>query len=408
MQIQVKAFVVLFVLSCFAQTQKAHSQELSIRPDPVLYNLDELDIARKKYKRGKEPYFSEVNRLSEDAEKLLSEYPPSVLQKKHTPPNGDMHDYYSLGIYWWPNPETENGLPYIRKDGIKNPEYDEFDGPGIAKMSKSVFTLSLAYYYTQNEKYSKKAVEFLDTWFINSATKMNPHLEYGQAIPGIVEGRGIGIIETGNLLNVVNAIGFLKGSNSLTDLQFETLRKWFKKYNDWLLTSEKGWDERLWHNNHGSSYDSQVATFSWFVGQDSVAQMILDSVKVKRITRQIEPDGSQPWELERTKSMSYSIKNLDHLIENAIIAQHYGIDLWNYESEDGRSIKKAIKFLIPYMTGDKKWEYTQLGGLEAKMNGFKELIWIASHYLDDPLIDETVEILTKREQFQSEIILLFP
>ena len=175
-----------------------------------------------------------------------------------------------------------------------------------------------------------------------------------------------------------------------------------------MVTSQNGWDERMWHNNHGSSYDSQVAGFSLFTGEDPIATVILDSVKIKRIDRQIEPDGSQPWELERTKSMSYSIKNIDHLMENAILAQRHGIDLWNYKSTDGRSIKQAVRFLIPFMLGEKEWTYTQYGGIESKMMDFKEMIWIANLYLDDELIQYAFDKLCVNDDDPLKINLLYP
>ncbi|MEM8895396.1 MAG: alginate lyase family protein, partial [Bacteroidota bacterium] len=254
----------------------------------------------------------------------------------------------------------------------------------------------------------QKAVQLLTVWFIDQETKMNPHLEYGQAIPGRVEGRGIGIIETGSFLMVINALEFLKASKAIDQLDMPALKKWFADYNDWLLTSQKGWDERMWHNNHGSSYDSQVATFGLFVGNDSVAQMILDSVKIKRIDRQIEPDGSQPWELERTKSMNYSLKNLIHLMENAILAEQLGIDLWNYESADGGSISQGVRFLIPYMTEGKEWQYVQYGGLESQMERFIEVVWIASLYLDDELIDSAADQLVSGQTPAPSFLLLYP
>lgn len=376
--------------------------------DVYLYDLADMRYARQQYELEQEPFFTLVEELKSEADELLLVKPFSVMQKTMVPPSNDMHDYYSLGIYWWPNPDTKDGLPYVRYDGKKNPEYDNYDGVSIHKMTKAVFKLSLAYFYTSHEPYAQKANDFIYDWFINPATKMNPHLEFGQAIPGITEGRGIGIIETGTLLRIINAVGWIKDAESFTDSNYSCLQKWFKDYNQWLVTSDKGWDERMWHNNHGSSYDSQVAGFSLFVGEDSLATLILDSVIVKRIHKHIEPDGSQPWELERTKSMTYSIKNLNHLIENAILAQHYGIDLWNYQSPDGRSIKQAIRFLIPYMLGQKEWPYTQLGGIESKLEDFKDLIWVANSYLEDELIAEAYDQLCLQAEKPQRINLLYP
>lgn len=378
-----------------------------VQPETSLYDPVALLQAKQQYEQGREPFATLVNQLKSEADVLLDIEPYSVMQKKMIPPSKNMHDYYSLGIYWWPNPATEDGLPYVRHDGKKNPEYDNYDGVSIHKMSKAVFTLALAYFYTSHEPYAKHANDLIKAWFLDPATKMNPHLEYGQAIPGVVEGRGIGIIETGTLLRIVNAVGLLKDAASFSQPDHELLQKWFREYTHWLVSSPKGWDERMWHNNHGSSYDSQVACFSHFVGEDSLAVLILDSVKVKRIDPQIESDGSQPWELERTKSMTYSIKNLNHLMENAILAQHYGIDLWNYESEDGGSIKQAIRYLIPYMLDEKEWTYTQYGGIESRMDAFRELIWIANQYLDDELIQQAFDQLCTSAKPLS-INLLYP
>lgn len=373
-----------------------------------LYPIADMLLAKQLYNNGKQPYVDLIQQLQEKADEMLDLIPYSVMQKSMKPPSGNMHDYYSLGKYWWPNLDTKDGLPYVRHDGKRNPECDNYDAVAGSKMSYAVFTLSLAYFYTSHEPYAQKANELLYTWFINPETKMNPHLEYGQALPGITEGRGIGIIETASLLRVINGIVFIKDSGLLSESDYLSLKQWFKEYNHWLVSSQKGWDERMWHNNHGSSYDSQVASYSIFAGEDSIASMILDSVKVKRIDSHIEPDGRQPWELERTKSMGYSLKNLIHLMENAILAQHYGIDLWNYTSEDGRSIEQAVRFLIPYMLEEKEWNYTQYGGIESVMKRFKQMLWIANRYLEDETINNAFNKVCLDPENPLEYNLLFP
>ncbi len=260
-------------------------------------------------------------------------------------------------------------------------------------MAASVFTLSLAWFYTGHEPYADRSVELLRTWFLDPSTRMNPHLEYGQAIPGRTEGRGIGIIETGSLVNVVNGIGLITGSDALNAEELAGLKEWFRNYTNWLISSKNGWDERMYFNNHGTSYDSQVATFAIFAGKDSVANMILDSVGIKRINRQIEPDGSQPYELARTKAMSYSIKNLRHLIENAVLAEHFGIDLWNYESEKGGSIRLAIEYLVPFYTEEKEFTYEQIGGIENLAGDLYELLLLAADNYDSEILKEALETI---------------
>ena len=394
------ALLLLSITSVVAQGQLSEEVTPTTQPSSLserkssgltLYDEEQLVTARAKAEVGVAPYAEAVDSLKQRANQLLTMESPSVMQKKMMPSSGDKHDYYSLGIYWWPNPDTEDGLPYVRNDGVKNPEYENFDGPAIHRMADAVFPLSLAWFYTSDETYAQKAMELLATWFLNSETRMNPHLEYGQAIPGITEGRGIGIIETGTLVDVVNGIELLKDSDAMSEADYQQLRDWFAAYTDWLITSKNGWDERVYHNNHGSSYDSQVATFALFAGQDSVAAMILDSVKVKRIDRQIKADGSQPWELSRTKGMSYSIKNLRHLIENAIIAEEQGIDLWHYASPEGSSIYQGLAYLVPFYTEGQEFPYQQLGGLDALDNSLLELLWIAAPKYEDRAIDTWID-----------------
>lgn len=377
-------------------------------PEISLYNNADLEKARKLAKQGVDPFSTAVDSLKIAADKAMMQGPFSVMQKKMTPPSGDKHDYLSQGPYWWPNPDTRDGLPYIRHDGVVNPEYYDFDSRTLGRMSASVFTLSLAWFYTGHEPYADRAMELLSTWFLDPNTRMNPHLEYGQAIPGRTEGRGIGIIETGNLVRVVNGIGMLNGAEALTEEDLQGLKSWFDQYTHWLISSKNGWDERMYFNNHGTSYDSQVATFAIFTGQDSVANMILDSVGIKRILLQIEPDGSQPFELARTKAMSYSIKNLRHLVENAILAEHFGIDLWNYESDKGGSIPLAVEYLIPFYANGEEFTYEQIGGIENLASEFYKLLLLVADKYEEDIFREALEAIPASPESYDVFHLLNP
>ncbi len=380
-----------FILSTACNPTGTASRDDS--QDISLYNRADLAYARNLSERGVEPFATALDSLKIMADKAMMLGPFSVMQKKMMPPSGNKHDYYSMGIYWWPNPDTPDGLPYVRHDGIRNPEYGDYDSPALSRMAASVFTLSLAWFYTCHEPYADRSMELLRTWFLDPRTRMNPHLEYGQAIPGRTEGRGIGIIETGNLVKVVNGIGLIRGAEALKEEDLAELRKWFSEYTNWLISSKNGWDERMYFNNHGSSYDSQVATYAIFTGQDSVAKMILDSVGIKRISIQIEPDGSQPFELARTKAMSYCIKNIRHLMENAVLAEHFGIDLWTYESEKGASIRLAIQFLIPFLTGEKEFPYQQIGGIESHAGEFYKLLLLAADKYEGDIFKEALDVI---------------
>jgi len=284
------------------------------------------------------------------------------MYKKLTPPSGDKHDYMSRGSYWWPDPKKPDGLPYIRRDGQRNPETmtDNFDRLALGQMTDAVQTLTLAWYFTNHKPYAVHATVLLRTWFLAPATKMNPNLQFGQAIPGRTQGRDIGIIDTARLVRIVDAIGLLESSPAWTAKDRNEMRDWCAEYLKWLRTGRHGLGEEKKLNNHGTWYDAQVVSLALFTGQNDLAKKFIAQVGSRRIDKQIEPDGSQPHELARTKSLGYSTGNLDGLFRLAIMADKLGIDLFNYESPDGRSIKKALDFLAKHVETGQKWPYKQI------------------------------------------------
>jgi Alginate lyase len=320
--------------------------------------LNELHDLYVKNKLNDNEAFKELISKADD---FLNVKPVSVMDKSQTPSSGDKHDYMSMGPYWWPNPNTKNGLPYIRKDGERNAEINKItDHVNEGKMTNAVGILSLAYYITKDSKYSSKASKLLHVWFLDDSTKMNPNLNYAQGIPGICTGRGIGIIELSHIYNIIDAIGILETSNEWAKNDDEQIHVWFEKYLSWLRTSKYGNDESGWKNNHGSWYDVQVASISLFLGKKNIVREVANRAKLKRIDLQIKSDGSQPLELERTKSWGYSSFNLNALCHLAYLADHVGIDLWHFESPKGGAIRKALDFILPPALNFDKWKYKQI------------------------------------------------
>jgi Alginate lyase len=299
------------------------------------------------------------------ADKALHEGPFSVVQKGITPPSGDKHDYMSQAPYFWADPSKADGLPYIRRDGQRNPELKKIsDHDQFGKMGDDARVLALEYYLTGGEEYANRAALLLRTWFLDPATKMNPNLEFGQGIPGINTGRGIGIIESRSLLGACEAVGLLAGSKTWTVSDEQGIKTWMAAYLSWMRNSQKGKDEDAARNNHGTWYDLQVTELALYLGDRKLAVDTLERVKTRRIT-QIDPDGRQPLETARTNGWGYSNGNLDGLTQLATLGERVGVDLWNYKTPDGRSIRGAIDFLLPYAVAGKKWEYQQIGGFKA-------------------------------------------
>src|SRR5215467_442295 len=344
---------------------------------PQVFLLDGSTLLAEKRHYAADPNSVLATAVREAADRAMKEGPFSVMDKQEAPPSGDKHDYMSMGTYWWPNPKTPNGLPYIRHDGERNPEIEKIpDHQNMGRVGRDSRILALAYYLTGEEAYAARSALLLRTWFLDPASRMNPHLNFGQGIPGIKPGRGTGIIASHGLTDVVDAAGLLAGSKNWTPADEQGIEKWFAAYLSWLQQSPIGQDEAKAANNHGTFYDVQVADFALFTGKKELAREVIEQAKEKRLARQVMPDGSQPLEAARTRGLSYSLFNLEGLMELALLGEHVGVDLWGFQTKDGRSIRKTLDYALPYAAGDKKWEGQQI--TEFKPQEIVPLLLLAS------------------------------
>jgi len=360
---RVAAVLLLTMAASTAAGVKAQKTNAETLPAVFLLDAQQLQITRQRIQDGDKNLSAARAKLERDAEKAMSEGPFSVVTKGATPPSGDKHDYMSQAPYFWPNPKSPNGLPYISRDGERNPEINQItDHHSLDQLESSVETLALAYFLKGDQAYAAKAVSLLRAFFVDPATRMNPNLQYAQFIPGVNTGRGIGLIETRGLTNVVDAIGLLAGSKALTGNDRRGLQDWFGKFLQWMLESKNGRDEAAAKNNHGTYYDVQVASFALFVGKKDLAVRVLEDARRKRIATQIEPDGRQPLELARTKAWSYSLMNLDGLMLLATLGERTGVGLWDFQTSDGRGIRKTLDFLALIALSEQRWQYPEIGG----------------------------------------------
>ncbi len=333
-----------------------------VRPNTFLMNGDHLLETKIKINSGNEQCLAALKVLLSTVGAPLNRVPYTVMDKTILPPSGDKHDYMSLAPYWWPNPNTANGLPYIKKDGQTNPDIDQVkDGDHVRGISRDVRLLGLAYYFTNDEKYAKKAAEQLKIFFLNSATRMNPNLKYAQLIRGDNKVYGTGTIDTEKFPDLIDGVQLLAGSPAWTKENNDGLKSWFSQYLNWLQISEMGKAANIAPNNIGTMYDLQVVTFALYVGNSTLAKSLLENQTYKRIDDQLKINGEQPYELARTGSWTYSNKNLEGWFNLAICAENVGINLWNYTSVNGKSLKKAFEWMMPYGAGTKAWPYQQIG-----------------------------------------------
>lgn len=301
-----------------------------------------------------------LDALVKDADKALKQKPLSVMDKTLRPASGDVHDYFSFGIYWWPDPSKPNGLPYIQKDGQRNPASREgVDATAFATTNHTIATLGLAYYLTGKETYATKATELTRVWYLNEATRMNPNMNHAQAVPGRNDGRGIGLIEAEHLTDFMDGIAMMRSSESWTDADEASLRKWLGDFYQWLRTSKNGLDQEKAANNHGVYYDALASHLALYLGKKEEAKARLEKALVRRLDTQIEPDGKQPLELKRTISFSYTVFNLQAFFQLATLGESVEVDFWKHRGPKGQSLQAALDLLIPYADPAKPWDLGQ-------------------------------------------------
>ena len=362
MKFKLAACCAAVLVAATAQGVAARATPPAAPPRVFLVDARKLSETRQRVLAGDKTLDAAVARLEGEARKALGAGPFSVVSKSATPPSGDRRDYMSQAPYFWPDPKRPGGLPYVRRDGERNPEIDKItDHREMDGMVEAVSTLALAYYLKGDEAYASKAAALLRAWFIDPATKMNPNLQYAQYVPGVNTGRGIGLIETRGLTRVVDAVGLLDGSKAWTKEDQRGVESWYAEFLRWMLESRNGREEAAAKNNHGTYYDVQVASYALFVGKAGLAKSVAEGARLKRIAVQIEPDGRLPLELARTRPWNYSVMNLDGLLTLAELGESVGVDLWHYQTRDGRGLRRALEYLHPFAVADAKWPQSDSG-----------------------------------------------
>lgn len=294
--------------------------------------------------------------IFEQAEWALKQEPVTVTAHVSERSAGGKHDFFSEGDYWWPDPRSVDS-PYIQKDGMTNPDNFVAHRHSMIRLSRIVGGLASAYKLTGDSKYVMHALKHCNAWFVNESTKMNPDLLYAQAIKGRFTGRGIGIIDTIQLMEVVQGLLTMQSSRAMDQQSLAAIKGWFEKYIGWLTTHKYGRDEMTAENNHGTCWAMQVAAFAKFTGDKKMMEFCSDRYKNVLLPNQMADDGSFPRETRRTKPYGYSIFNLDAMATICQILSTKENNLWVYQTPDGKSIKKGIAFLYPFIEDKTKWPF---------------------------------------------------
>jgi hypothetical protein len=293
-------------------------------------------------------------RVLSAAQADLAEQPLTITAFPAPRSSGGLHDFYSEGDYWWPDPAHPGG-PYIQRDGLSNPDNFVEHRRALLRFSVQVPALAAAWKLTGDKRYAEHAAAHLRAWFIDPQTRLNPNLQYAQAIYGRSTGRGIGIIDTLHLVEVARAIEVLEAGDALTKTEQQQIAQWFTDYLEWLTHSKNGQDERDAKNNHGTCWLLQVAAFAHLTGDEAMLAYARERFKTVLLPTQLALDGSLPLELKRTKPYGYALFDLEALATLCEILSTPADNLWTYTLPDGRGMAKAMAWMFPYLQDKTRW-----------------------------------------------------
>jgi hypothetical protein len=293
-------------------------------------------------------------RVLKAAKEYLSEQPITITASSSPRSAGGLHDFFSEADYWWPDPKDPNG-PYIQRDGMSNPNNFVDHRRSLMRLSVQVPALVAAWKLTKDKRYAQHAATHLRAWFLDERTRMNPNLQFAQAIHGRVTGRGTGIIDTIHLVEVARAIEVMEGSGAFSVNELKGIKQWFADYLQWMTTHQYGIDEREAKNNHGTCWVMQVAEFARLTNNQQLLAFCRDRFKTVLLPNQMAADGSFPQELRRTKPYGYSLFNLEAMATVCDILSTPGDNLWTFELPDGRGMRKGLAYMAPFIKNKKSW-----------------------------------------------------
>ncbi|MDP4809978.1 MAG: alginate lyase family protein [Saprospiraceae bacterium] len=294
------------------------------------------------------------NKIISLAKQAMIEKPITVTNESSPRSAGGKHDFFSEGDYWWENPASPDS-PYIQRDGMSNPNNFVAHRKAMIRFSQLVGTLTSAYLIEKKKEYAEQAFKHYEAWFLNEETLMNPSLLYAQAIKGRVTGRGVGIIDMIQMIEVAQSLRVIEKALPGKKKEIAGVKSWFEQYLSWVTTHPYGIDERNAKNNHGTCWVMQVAAFARLTGNKALLDTCENRFKTILLPNQMDENGAFPLELRRTKPYGYALFNADAMATIChILADR---SLWTFSLPDGRNMEKGISFMYPFVADKNKWTY---------------------------------------------------
>jgi len=291
------------------------------------------------------------------ARRAMTQDPITVTATRSPRSAGGPHDFFSEGDYWWPDP-THPDSPYIQRDGMTNPGNFVEHRRAMVRFSRIMGALGSGWVLTGDARYVRQAMRHARAWFLDTATRMHPSLNYAQAIQGRFTGRAVGVIDMIQMVEVAQSLQVMSTAEQADTAVLRAARGWFREYIQWVTTHPYGVKESKARNNHGTCWVMQVAVFARFAGEARWLDTCRRRFREQLLPGQLDSAGRFPLELARTKPYGYALFNLDAIATICHVLSTPSDDLWAFRLPDGRGMRSAVEWMHPYVADKSRWPYT--------------------------------------------------
>jgi Alginate lyase len=373
-------------------------------PRVSLWRPENLVDSRARARDGDKRLRAAFAQLERDANAALRVGPFSVMDKKRVAPSGDKHDFVSVAPEWWPDSTKPGGTPYVQRVGEPNPEsLVDSDAASFTRMVDAVETLALGAWFLGDQRYAERAATLLRTWFLDKRTRMNPNLNYAHAVPGVTDGRGVGITDARDLARVVDAVGLLEGATAWSERDQRDMMAWARDYLAWLVTSPHGVEARAEKGGVGTWYDAQVASLALFVGDTGLVRRTIAQSAAPRLASQMAPDGALTIERAGPRPVQHTLQTLDAFERLAEVGRQVGADFWRWQAPNGASLQQAARNVAQFTTTAAATPTTDAAPAE-----FLVPLRRAVQVFGDPVVAAAIEKLPPKLIESDRSRLLFP